>query len=120
MYKIISKSMVLIAMILVAVFLCSCERVVDNCGDELVMSSWCSKSENGNTVTLTFCDDNAKLELKASDDSKTVIEGLCELSADTFIIHDTETHTSFLFEYSLDYNAVDIIYEGEVLTLSKL
>ena len=72
------------------------------------------------TVTLSFDEDNAKLELKTSESECLEVSGLCEISSDEFVIHDANTSANFVFRYKVNFDSIDIMYDGGTLTLYKI
>lgn len=105
---------------LIPLLFCSCTKVVTNSGDELTMSNWRAELDNKGVVTLTFESDNACFSFESSDGEKLVLEGLCELSKDVFVIHDVYTKTPYTFEYVVHFDSVDIMHGENTLSLDKM
>ncbi len=115
-FKLILLSLVLS----VCLVLCSCARVVTNNGDELIANSWQTKLDNGNIIKLSFDMDNATLALTYTNDTEVKLHGLCELSGTSFVIHDSDTFSTYKFDYLVHYDRVDITYGDATVSLNKI
>ncbi len=107
-------------LLLVIYTFCGCNRSIDNCADELVVSSYFAKLDNGSEISLSFCGDNATLYVKLADASACKISGFCEISDSIFVIYDDKTKKTYAFEYLVHFDSVDIIYEGNTVSLYKV
>lgn len=104
---------------MLAIPLCSCTKVIDNCADELVSSRWSATLDNGNTITLYFAGDGAVLMVRFSDDTSVSIYGLCEISDISFVIHDIKSMSAFAFNYIVHFDRVEVIYNQNTVVLYK-
>ncbi len=114
------KYILLCLTLFVCLLLCSCSRAITSSADELTAHSWQAQLDNGNTITLSFDMDNATLALAYADDTEVNIEGLCELSDTSFVIHDSDTFSSYKFDYIVHFDSVDITYGNTTVSLNKI
>lgn len=105
--------------VIVLLMLSGCQRVVENYGDELVMSSWVGELENGNTLTLRFDGNFATLSVTLFDKKTASVSGLCEISDSAFVIHDSKTKTPYAFTYIVHFDRVEIVYGENTVSLYK-
>lgn len=119
--EIMKRRIFLLALLIICVFiLSSCDKQIKNYADELTSSNWKSVYDNGNTAQLNFENDNACFILTTSSNNKAQISGFCEISDDSFVIHDDKTNTAFVFKYKVNFDCVDIIYDENTLSLKKI
>ncbi len=111
---------ILVPILLCAVLLSGCRRVVTDCSDELTMHLWQGEYDNGMSVSLSFDDDDATLSLSLSDGRENRINGLCVLDLEQFVIIDDDTSESFSFGYTVHGDSVDITYDDASLSLKKV
>ncbi len=90
-----------------------------NTADELTLNSWENTFDNGNTVSLSFFEDNATFSVEAKDKESAVISGLCELNDSQFIIHDDSTKQPYSFEYNVQFDKVEVIFNSKSVLLYK-
>ena len=115
------KCAAIISAFILMFVLCSCSRVIVNSADELTYNSYSKEFSNGNIVTLSFDENNnATLTMKTNKGKQAVISGFCEISDSEFVINDTKTSVAYPFRYTVYFDRVDIMYEGNVLTLNKI
>ncbi|MBQ7133266.1 MAG: hypothetical protein IJO20_02100 [Ruminococcus sp.] len=98
----------------------ACTKAVNNSADELKLNKWSAQLDNGGVVTLSFSGDYATLKLTDSELKTYEISGLCEISATTFVIHDELTEMPFAFTYIVHFDSVEIVCDGNTVSLNKL
>lgn len=108
-----------LAVVLMSAFMLSgCERNIESPFDELRGYSWQGELENGNTVTLSFDDSNARLSVE-NEDFSLDISGLCVPDDGSFVIFDENSDANYSFDYRLYGDRVELIAEGGELSLEK-
>lgn len=102
-------------------FISGCTQTVSSPSDELIMSSWSLNDDKGNDIKLTFSDDSAAFSVNCDNKSTSVnISGFCELSQDSFVIHDNATGVVFAFRYKLHFDSIDLSYDNGTVRLNKV
>lgn len=98
--------------------LSGCTRQIKNSADELTLHSWSAQLENGNTIDLSFSDDNATLMLTVKDNDPVTLSGFCEISDSEFVIHDSAFGV-YPFSYIVHFDRVELTYDSNTVSLNK-
>ena len=115
--KLFNLTLFLLALMMI---LCGCRRVIESPRDELVQFRWSAKNENGDTLSLTFGDDGSASFSVRNDADELVLNGLCAVYDDHFVICDDRTDSLYSFGYMLHGDCVDLTYDDGSLTLDKV
>ena len=102
------------------IFLCSCSEAIDTPQSTLRANTW-EYSRKDFSLTLSFCDDNAKIVVKDKDNkAEYSISGITTVTDKKITVRDKETLTDYTFDYSLRGEEVSLTYSGKTLKLKKL
>ena len=102
------------------IFLCSCSEAIDTPKSTLRANTW-EYSRKDFSLTLSFCDDNAKIVVKDKDNkAEYSISGITTVTDKKITVRDKETLTDYTFDYSLRGEEVSLTYSGKTLKLKKL
>ena len=102
------------------IFLCSCSEAIDTPQSTLRANTW-EYSRKDFFLTLSFCDDNAKIVVKDKDNkSEYSISGITTVTEKKITVRDKQTLTDYSFDYSLRGEDVRLTYGGKILKLKKL
>lgn len=102
------------------IFLCSCSEAIDTPQSTLRSNTW-EYSRKDFSLTLSFCDDNAKIVVKDKDNKvQYSISGITTVTDKKITVRDKETLTDYTFDYSLRGEEVSLTYSGKTLKLKKL
>lgn len=102
------------------IFLCSCSEATDTPQSTLRANIW-EYIRNDFSLTLSFCDDDAKIVVKDKDNkAEYSISGITTVTDEKITVRDKDTLTDYSFDYLLRGEDVRLTYEGKTLILKKL
>lgn len=110
----------LIMAVFILIFLSGCTHSqIKTQADELVANKWSAVDKFGKEISLSFNDDTASLRVKANDISYE-IKGTVLLDEQTLKIFDNTLKQSYVFDYALYGDKIDIVYDDRSIELKKI
>lgn len=110
--------LIVMQILLFALFLYGCARVIRDASDELVTHSWRSLSESGAEVSLSFDSDTAEFTV-SNGDVNCVLRGIYTASPDCITICDENSGDNYTFEYILHGDRIELSYNNSMIILEK-
>lgn len=112
------KKFVVLLLILFCFLLSSCKQDTSGYSYELTSSSWKANLKGGADICLSFDEDIATLSIHNAD-KNTQIKGKFIADDETLIIFVPEISQNYSFGYTPKGTTLDIIYNGNTITLEK-
>ena len=117
----LKKTVSFVVALMMILSLISCtQNKVETLGDQLKTGVWQGAGEYMTTITLSFDEIRAKIEIKSFGGAKYVVEGVAVVDDGKIVITDEESNKNFLFEYRIQGNKLEIEYEEQIVTLDKV
>ncbi|MBQ3073998.1 MAG: hypothetical protein IJD19_04995 [Ruminococcus sp.] len=109
----------LILLLMTAIFLFGCTRVIETPADELTTAFWECKNSEGSVATLSFSGDIAAMTITDTSGEVTVIEGSYSVDKEKLYITSHKLFRTYEFSYSVFRDRVLITYGGITRTFEK-
>ncbi len=109
-----------ILLLMTAVFLFGCTRVIETPADELTTASWVCVNPDGSTAGLVFSDPGtAVFKIQSADGETAVISGKYSIDGSAFYISSDNLLRVYEFPYSVYKDRALITYGGSTLTFLR-
>lgn len=98
----------------------SCTQVIKNPADEIRLASWKASLKNGERVKLDFDEDNVNfIILNSKNKSVLKLSGKAFFDRNRMMIFDRNDSQSYVFNYKLRDNKLELNYGGGKITLKR-